>query len=591
MTRFSTFGRIAISCLALPLFAGTSDNAYVQHNLIADTPGVADFTDANLINPWGISESASSPFWVSDNRTGLTTVYNSIGSALTLKVTIPPGAAGGSTTGSPTGQVANTATTFAVATGKNASFIFCTEDGTISAWNSGVDASHAVIKVDNSSKGAVYKGIALGGTSDAPQLYVANFHDGTIEAYDGNFAPVILAVNAFKNSKLPAGFAPFNIVNLNGKLFVTYAKQDSAKQHDVAGDGNGYVDVYDMSGTLLQSLIEAGDLNSPWGLAMAPANFGAFSKMLLVGNFGNGRVNAYDPSSGAPKGSLKDPKGNTIAIDGLWALQVGNGKNGGDTNAVYFSAGPGGEKHGLFGSLQATPVLSSSNAVLNGASFQPGISQFSWISIFGSNLASTTRSWQASDIVDGKLPTELSGASVMVDGKPAFVSYISPTQINALVPADSKLGDVDITTANQALTSGTATASMKAASPAFFITKDGYVAARHVDGSVVGPTTLFPNESTPAKPGEIISLYATGFGPASAPIPDGQVISTAIPITGVTVTIGSTPAQVSFAGLVAPGLYQFNVTVPESLGDGDAPTIATVGSATTPEGPKIAVQH
>lgn len=591
MSRFRTIARLVTPFLALPLMAASTDNAYIQHNLVADTPGIADFTDANLVNPWGISESASSPFWVSDNATGLATVYNSIGSPLALKVTIPAGAAGGSTVGTPTGELANTTTTFAVATGKNAAFIFCTEDGTISGWNSTVDATHAIVKVDNSSKSAVYTGIALGGTTDAPQIYLANFHAGTVEVYDGNFAPVTLAANAFTDSKIPVGFAPFNIANLKGKLYVAYAKQASDKVHDAPGAGNGYVDVYDMSGSLQQSLIAKGDLNSPWGLAIAPANFGAFSNMLLVGNFGDGRVNAYDPATGDSKGSLKDTKGNTIVIEGLWGLQVGNGKSGGDTNAVYFAAGTGGLKHGLFGSLQAAPVLSSSGAVLNGASFEAGVSQFTWISIFGSNLASTTRSWLTTDIVNGKLPTELSGTSVTVDGKPAYVAYISPTQINALVPEDSKLGSVDVTTSNQGLASGTATATMETTAPAFFITKSNYIAALHADNSIVGPTTLYPNASTPAKPGETISLYGTGFGQTSTPIPDGEVIPTPIPLTGVTITVGGTPAEVQFSGLVGPGLYQFNVTVPASLGDGDAQVVATVGGATTPSGPMIAVQH
>jgi uncharacterized protein (TIGR03437 family) len=272
-------------------------------------------------------------------------------------------------------------------------------------------------------------------------------------------------------------------------------------------------------------------------------------------------------------------------------LWVGNGKSGGDANAVYFTAGPGSESHGLFGSLQAGPVASTSNPVLNGADFTPGIAQYSWISLFGSNLSSTTRGWLASDMPGGKLPTALDNVSVTVDGKPAYVAYISPTQINALVPADLTLGAVQVSTSNQGLASAGVSAQMQATTPAFFISKSSYIAALHANNTVVGPATLYPNNSTPAAPGETIMLFGTGFGPASTPIPDGQVITTAIPVAGVTITVGGAPAQVTYAGLVMPGLYQFNVVIPSATANGDAQVVATVGSSISPAGALVNVHN
>ncbi len=589
MLRTASCLSAALSILtALPALAA---NAYIQHNLAADTPGIADFTDPNLINPWGLAISSSSPFWMSLNGTGLAVVYGGTGSPSSTRVQVPPGAATTGTTKGPiTGQIANTASAFAVQTGRNANFLFCTEDGTVSGWNAQADATHAIIKVDNSSKGAVYMGCTLGGTTAAPQLYVANFNSGQIEVYDGNFAPVTLAAGAFTDPSIPTGYAPFNIWTLNGKLYVPYAKQDASAKEPVAGIGNGFVDVYNMDGTLSSSLAPGAPLNAPWGVAIAPPNFGDFSGMVLVGNFGNGRINVYNPTTGASLGPLQDTQGNAIAISGLWALQVGNGRSGGDANAVYFTAGPGGEQHGLFGLLQAGPVLATSNPVVNGASFQAGVSQLTWVTIFGSNMSSTTRSWTAADIVGGKLPTKLDGVTATIDGKPAYLSYVSPTQINALVAADQTLGPVSISTANQGLVSNTFTATMQATSPAFFISKNNYVAGFRSDNkTILGPTTLFANSSAPAQPGETIVLYANGFGSGNTPIPDGQVIATPIPITGVSVTIGSTQAQVVYSALVAPGLYQFNVIVPASVPDGDAQVVASIGGAITPTGPVIAV--
>lgn len=579
MRRFALFC-IFVSTLG-PLFAGS--NAYIQHNLISDQAGMADFTDPNLVNPWGIAHSATSPFWISDNGTGLATVYSTSATSTlsisSLKVSIPPAASdSGSTFGPVSGQLANSTTVFAIGASK-ASFLFCTEDGTISGWNGG---SSATIKVDNSSKGAVYKGMALGGTSTAPQLYVANFHAGAVEVYDGNFAPVSLAAGAFTDAQIPKGFAPFNIVNINGALYIAYAKQDADAMDDEADAGNGYVDIFDMSGNLKTRLISRGALNSPWGMTIAPANFGAFSNMLLVGNFGDGWINVYDPAAGTAMGALQTPGGSPIAIDGLWALQVGNGKSGGDANAVYFTAGPDGEQHGLFGSLQAAPAIQTGNSVINGASFLSGISEYSWITILGSSLSATTRIWNpAADFVNGALPTSLDGVSVTVDGKPAYVYFISPGQINALVPADPNLGTVNVVVTHATLPSNTAPATMQALTPAFFTLANGNAAALHANNTIVGPTSLYPNNSTPASPNETIMLFGTGFGPGNTAIPNGQTITTPIPITGVTAMVGNTPATVAYQGLVQAGVYQINITIPPGTPSGNATVVANIGGQST----------
>ncbi len=587
--RICTFPLAAALYFALLPQVMLPANVYIQHNLVADTAGVADNTDPGMVNPWGLATSATSPFWVSDQRTGLSTIYNSAGVPSALKVAVPA-APGSSSTGRPTGIVANSSG-FELAPGRASSFIFSTEDGTISGWNSAVDSTHAVIKVDNSSSGAVYKGLAIGAPPSGPMLYAANFYAGTIDVFDTNFKPVSLP-GAFTDSLIPQGFAPFNIQNLGGKLYVTYAKQNAAKHDDVAGKGNGYVDVYDLSGAMLQRLIAAGPLNSPWGVAIASANFGDFSNDFLVGNFGDGVINAFNPSTGAFVAALQDKSGNPIVNSGLWALKVGNGGNGGDTDALYFAAGPGGQTHGLIGSIQAAPSIPA-NAVGNGASFQPGIAQNTWMSIVGANLASTNRIWKSSDFVGNKLPTSLDGVTVTVNGKPAYVYFVSPKQLNVLVPLDNTVGPVQVQTANNGLTSGTATVQMQTLSPAFFVFKnDKYVAATHSDNkSIVGPTTLYANVSTPAQPGEQIVMFGTGFGPTNPAIPDGQLVTAAGVLSPTpTITFGGVAAQVAFAGLTGAGLYQFNVTVPASTPNGDTPVVATIGGASTPAGTFITVQ-
>ncbi len=334
-------------------------SGFVQINLISDQANMARVTDPNLVNSWGIASTASSPFWIADNGTGLSTVYDSNGHPIPaskpLVVTIPP-PNGGTPPAAPTGIVANTTSGFVVSSGSGsgpAAFLFATEDGTISGWNPKANGTNAILEVDNSASGAVYKGLALATTSSGSFLYAANFNAGRIDVFDSTFKPTTLAGKfTDPTGDIPANFAPFGIQLIGNQLYVTYAQQNAAKHDDVAGAGSGFVDVFDTSGNFVKRLTAHGNLNSPWGLAQAPALFGALSNAILVGNFGDGHINAYDPNTGALVGSLNNASGSPIVIDGLWGLRFGNGANAGDPLRLYFSAGPAGETHGLFGSLR-----------------------------------------------------------------------------------------------------------------------------------------------------------------------------------------------------------------------------------------------
>src|SRR5260370_473636 len=306
LRRFSLIGFLAVAC---PCWLAAA-NQYVQHNLVSDLQGAADRVDPALVNPWGIVASTASPFWVSDYGSGFSTLYNGSGGPIALKVAIP---APGGKAGAATGIIFNGTSFFNAAPGKPSSFIFATEDGTIVGWNSQVDQTHGVILADRSASGAVYKGLAMATRSEGPLLYAANFNSGTVDVFDGNMNLVNLP-GAFQDSGIPAGFAPFNIQNLGGTLYVTYAKQNAEKHDDVAGIGNGYVDAYDLNGLLLQRLVAGGSLNSPWGLAIAPAGFGDFGGALLVGNFGNGSINAYAGATGNRVGQLREVQGTGVTI-------------------------------------------------------------------------------------------------------------------------------------------------------------------------------------------------------------------------------------------------------------------------------------
>jgi uncharacterized protein (TIGR03118 family) len=363
-TNCGILGAAALALAALALgssgYCGQFD--FTQTNLVSDIPREAAVTDPSLVNPWGIVASPTSPFWVSDNGSGLSTLYSGAGAKVPLTVTVPV-PPNGTPTSAPTGIVFNGSTDFNVGTAAPAHFIFDTEDGTISGWNTG---SSAVLEVDNSSSGAVYKGLAIANNGSANHLYATNFNSGKVEVYNSSFALTTLT-GSFTDPTIPTGFAPFNIQDLDGDLFVTYAKQDAAKHDDVAGPGNGFIDEYDLNGDLLGRLVSNGPLDSPWGLAMAPTGFGNFGGDLLVGNFGDGTINAFDPTNGDFVGTLDGTNGSPLVIQGLWGLSFGNGSGSGSTDTLYFTAGIPGtgmiEDHGLFGSLTATAVPDSTSTV------------------------------------------------------------------------------------------------------------------------------------------------------------------------------------------------------------------------------------
>jgi uncharacterized protein (TIGR03118 family) len=358
--------------VALSVPSLTFAQHYNQTNLVSDV-SAAPTNDVNLKNAWGLSRSTGSPWWVSDNGTGVATLYNITGTTSTLAATVNPRVVvipppkGSNSPSTPTGQVFNGSADFALAPGKPALFIFATEDGTISGWNPGVDPAHpnnAILKVDNSPD-AVYKGITSGDVKGVRYLYVANFRSGHIEVYDTNFKPVKFSEGeegehdgrdsegSFSDERIPEGYAPFNVQNIGGSLFVTYAKQDSAKHDDVAGEGFGFVDIFSPSGRLEGRLQHGPWLNSPWGVVWAPRDFGEFSNRVLVGNFGSGQIAAFNGFNGKFIGLMKNPDNSALTIDGLWGLAFGNSASAGPYNALFFTAGPNGEADGLFGALTA----------------------------------------------------------------------------------------------------------------------------------------------------------------------------------------------------------------------------------------------
>jgi uncharacterized protein (TIGR03118 family) len=345
----------AIALSVAPAARADPEGRYEVQKLVSDQPGVAAHQDANLVNAWGIAFNPFGFVWVANAETGKSTLYDGAGVPQSLVVTIPPAAGG--TTGSPTGIVFNGANAFLVTAAPNsfARFIFATEDGVIAGWAPTVNATNAILVKDNSSTGAQYKGLALSAGGNGLLLYATDFHNGKIDVWDSAFNPVTLPVGAFADPSIPAGFAPFGIQAINGNIFVTYAKQDADRHDDVAGNGLGYVNVFDPNGKLLDRIASKGPLNAPWGLALAPAGFGEFSSSLLVGNFGDGRINAYDLVTGKHLGALKGEHGHPIEIEGLWGLAFGNGLNGQSVNTLFFTAGPGEEEHGLYGKIDALP--------------------------------------------------------------------------------------------------------------------------------------------------------------------------------------------------------------------------------------------
>jgi uncharacterized protein (TIGR03118 family) len=330
--------------------AQVTTNAYSVQALVSDsstTPAAS--TDTSLVNGWGLSAGPTTPWWVSDNGTNESTLYSGSGAKVPLTVSVP---------GGPSGTVFNgSASDFVISQGGKsgaARFLFATEGGTILGWTPAVNGTAAAVGADRSSVGAVYKGLAT--LND--RLYATDFHNGRVDVFDASFNPMTTS-GGFKDASVAKGFAPFGIQAIGGSIFVTYAKQDRARHDDVAVPGRAYIDEFTPDGRLVARVVNSGKktapLNGPWGLAMAPADFGLFSGHLLVGNFGNGRISAYTKHGNKwlYDGQLRSSDGSVIAIDGLWALAFGNGSAAGPTNALYFAAGPTGQRHGLFGSITA----------------------------------------------------------------------------------------------------------------------------------------------------------------------------------------------------------------------------------------------
>lgn len=355
-----------------------ASTAYLTTNLVSDQAGVAAITDANLVNGWGVALNPNAGgFWVSSNGKDLSTIYvgDVNGSALTkagLEVSIPNGA--------PTGVVFNNTSDFTISGGGNiaaATFIFASETGDVTGWNINVPPPSPSTSAQlgyHALDGAIYKGIALANNGSGNFLYLADFHNNKIDVLNGTFTKVLLTGN-FTDPNLPAGFAPFNVAAINGKLFVAYAKQDATAEDEIAGAGLGFIDVFDLNGNFQSRLVSQGDLNAPWAMVMAPANFGDFSGDLLVGNFGDGKIHAYNATTGTEAGTLSAAPGHPVVVDGLWGMTFGNGTTAGDTNTLYFAAGPGDESHGLFGKITANApgtnpvqaVLTNGNLIVTGS--------------------------------------------------------------------------------------------------------------------------------------------------------------------------------------------------------------------------------
>ncbi|MFL5767876.1 MAG: TIGR03118 family protein [Actinomycetota bacterium] len=329
-------------------------NSYRVRYLVSDQPGVAAHLDPNLVNAWGLVAGPSTPWWVADNGTDVSTLYDGHGNAVPLVVKVA---------GAPTGTVFNGGSDFVVhhmGDSGPSLFMFATESGTIRGWNPNVPppspSTHSFVVVNRSSEDAIYKGLAIASTAAGDRLYATDFHNGRVDVFDGNFHQVDMS-GAFVDPSIPDGYAPFGIQTLDGKIFVTYAKQDADAEDDASGAHRGFVDMYSLRGKLLGRVASRGPLDSPWGLALAPSGFGQFGGDLLVGNFGDGTINAYRLGSNGPadhEGTLRRPNGQIVRTDGLWALSFGNGGPAGAKGRLFFTAGPDDESHGIFGRIKAT---------------------------------------------------------------------------------------------------------------------------------------------------------------------------------------------------------------------------------------------
>ncbi len=328
--------------------AGLTDKALVSDGVIA-----AANTDSNLQNPWGLAAAPGNPFWIADNNSNKSTLYDGNGTPQSLVVSIPAGTNGPA---NPAGEVYNGTTDFAITTATGsapAQFIFAGEGGTITGWSSTVSGSTATIAYDDGAGGAVYKGLALANNGSANLLYATDLHNAKIDVFDTHFHKVTVA-GAFADATIPAGFVPFGIMSLNNQLWVTYAKQDPTAHDEVLGAGLGYVNVFDTNGNMIKRFASAGVLNAPWGIALAPAGFGSVAGQLLIGNFGDGTINAFNPSSAASMGPVSLASGKQLVIPGLWALAFGNGAANQPGNTLFYTAGPNNQADGVFGRIDVT---------------------------------------------------------------------------------------------------------------------------------------------------------------------------------------------------------------------------------------------
>ncbi len=363
MNRFRNFmlPTAAVALLGAGItLAEAAATRYQQTNLVSDVAMPGLHVDANLVNPWGIVFNPAAFVWIANNHTGTSTLYDGAGNPSPpppapqpLVVQIPSGNNVYDPPGSPTGIVFNASSDFQVTNGtlSGASrFIFATEEGIIAGWAPNVDGTHALFALQ--TPGAVYKGLALAGNGSGNFLYAADLLGGKIDVFDAKFKPVSTS-GGFVDPALPAGFAPFNITAIQGDLYVTFAFHKAGETDETAGKGLGIVDVFDADGSLIRRVATRGKLNAPWGVALAPASFGKFANDLIVGNFGDGKINVYDAHNGSFKGQLRDGNGKPLVIDGLWGLAFGNGVLGQPTSALFFTAGPGDESHGLYGRITA----------------------------------------------------------------------------------------------------------------------------------------------------------------------------------------------------------------------------------------------
>jgi uncharacterized protein (TIGR03118 family) len=334
------------AALALAAVADAAPaNRYVVTPLVTDTGVGNTVMDPNLVNAWGLTASSSSPWWVADNGMNVSTLYTGAGAIIPLVVSVGD---------APTGVVFNNTTGFALKSGTASRFIFDTESGIVSAWAGGPSAEQEIPPT-----GASYKGLAIAQTTAGPRLYAANFHDKRVDVFDGDWKPVHAPFQFF-DPTIPSSYGPFGIQTIGSRVYVAYAKKEEDEDEEVRGQGLGFVDSFDTATGIIRSKVAIhGQLDAPWGLALAPDKFGRFSGDLLVGNFGNGRINAFRPVLGqfiwVPDGQLRDASGDPVFIDGLWALEFGNGAAAGPTDSLFFTAGPDEESHGLFGQIRAAP--------------------------------------------------------------------------------------------------------------------------------------------------------------------------------------------------------------------------------------------